>query len=259
MQDPDDVVERLAVHRVARVRRVEHRLERLLRRQRDRDRGHLGARHHHVGDLLVGEVEDLVEHLLLLVLDLALLGRAREQHPQLGLRVSLALGARRLELERTQDHLGRPLEQPDQRPEHDEEHADGARDPEGGALRVPERDPLGNELADHHVQVRDHEQREHDGEERRHDRVEAVGEHLLAERADRQGRDRHAQLHRGDEPRRVTGDAEHAARLTVPLVDELHDPRPARRDEAVLGRHEERVQDDQPGQGQQLERECGAS
>ena len=30
-----------------------------------------GARHHHVGDLLVGEVEDLVEHLALLFLDLA--------------------------------------------------------------------------------------------------------------------------------------------------------------------------------------------
>ena len=96
MEDADDVVERLAVDRVARVRRVEHRLERLLRRQVDRDRDHLGPRHHHVGDLLVGEVEDLVEHLLLAVLDLALLGRAREQHPQLGLGVRLVLGAGRL-------------------------------------------------------------------------------------------------------------------------------------------------------------------
>ena len=99
VQDADDVVERLAVHRVARVRRVEHRRERLLRRQLDRDRDDLGPRHHHVGGVLVAEDEDLVDHLLLLVLDLALLARAREQHAQLGLRQRLALGARRLEPE----------------------------------------------------------------------------------------------------------------------------------------------------------------
>ena len=93
----------LAVDRIARVRRVEHGGERLLRRQLDRDGDDLGPRDHHVGDVLVAEDEDLVDHLLLLVLDLALLRRAREQHPQLGLGQRLALCARRLEAEHVQD------------------------------------------------------------------------------------------------------------------------------------------------------------
>jgi hypothetical protein len=76
VEHADDVVERLAIHRVAGVRGVEHGRERLLGRQLRRDRDDLGARHHHVGDVLVAEHEDLVDHLLLLVLDLALLTRA---------------------------------------------------------------------------------------------------------------------------------------------------------------------------------------
>ena len=76
VQDPEDVVERLPVHRVARVRRVEHEPQRLLRGHLDRQTDDVGPRHHHVGRLLLGEVEDLVEHLLLDRLDLAdVLGR----------------------------------------------------------------------------------------------------------------------------------------------------------------------------------------
>ena len=45
------------------------------------------------------------------------------------------------------------------------------------------------------------------------------------------------------------------ARAAVALALELADPRAPRRDEAVLGRHEERVQQDQPGEGEKLERE----
>ena len=44
-------------------------------------------------------------------------------------------------------------------------------------------------------------------------------------------------------------------RAAVALAVELADPRAPRGDEAVLGRHEERVQQDQPGEGEQLERE----
>ena len=65
VEDADDLVERAAVDGVARVRRFDHGLQRLLGRQVDGERDHLGPRHHHVGDFLVGEVEDLVEHLLL--------------------------------------------------------------------------------------------------------------------------------------------------------------------------------------------------
>src|SRR5579862_6992277 len=80
-------------------------------------------------------------------------------------------------------------------------------------------------------------------------------EHLLAEGADRQAGDRDAELHCGDEPRRVARDAPHRARAAVALVLELEDARAARRDEAVLGRDEERVQEDEAREGDKLERE----
>ena len=94
VEDADDVLGRLPVDRVARVRRLQHRPQALLGRQVGGQRDDLGPRHHHVLGLLVGEVEDLVEHLLLLLLELALDRRALEQHLQLGLRVDRALGSR---------------------------------------------------------------------------------------------------------------------------------------------------------------------
>ena len=63
------------------------------------------------------------------------------------------------------------------------------------------------------------------------------------------------ELHRRDEPRRVLRDPQDGAGALVALVLELHDPRAARRDEAVLGRDEEAVQKHQPEQGQHFEQE----
>ena len=87
VQHADDLVERAAVDGIARVRRLEHRLSACSGGKLDGERDDLGPRHHDVADLLVGEVEDLVEHLLLALLDLAPLGRLADEHPQLGLRV----------------------------------------------------------------------------------------------------------------------------------------------------------------------------
>ena len=223
---------------------------------RSRARRTSGRGDHHVGDLLVGEVEDLVDHLLLAALDLALLRRAREQHPQLGLRVGLVLGARRLLAERAQHELGRALQQPDQRPKHEEEAAHRRRDGERRPLGMAERDPLRHELADHDVEEGDDQQRE---DRRRANvamhRLEEVREHRLAEGADRQRGERDAELHRRDELRRVAVILQHGARAAVALALELADARAPRRDEAVLGRHEERVQQDQAREGEQLEGE----
>ena len=165
----------------------------------------------------------------------------------------LVLGAGRLEPQHAQDQLGRFLKQPDQRPEDEEEPADRGRQPERRPLGMAERDPFRHELADHDVQVRDDQQREDDGEERRHHRVETAREHLFAECADGQRGDRHAELHRGDEARRVARDAQHGSGAAIALVLELHDPRAPRGDEPVLGRDEERVQEEQPEQGQHLQ------
>jgi len=105
------------------------------------------------------------------------------------------------------------------------------------------------------VQVGDDQQRQDHGEDRGHQPVELLGEHLLAEGTDRQAGERDAKLHRGDEPRRVARDLEDEAGALVALVLELHDPRPPRRHEAVLRRDEERVREQQPEQGKNLEEE----
>ena len=55
----------------------------------------------------------------------------------------------------------------------------------------------------------------------------------------------HAELHRSDEARRIGHDPHDRAGPAVALLRELLDPRPARRDEPVLGRHEIGVQQDQ--------------
>src|SRR6185437_13747491 len=61
--------------------------------------------------------------------------------------------------------------------------------------------------------------------------------------------------HGGDEARRIGGDPQHRAGSLVALMLELHDPRAPRGDEAVLGRDEERVQEDEARDSEQLEGE----
>ena len=258
MENADDVVERLAVDREARVRRVEHGRERFLRRHLDRDRDDVGLRDHHVGDVLVPEVEDALDQLALAVLDLALRGRAGEEHPQLGLRMDVALGAGRMEAERVEGPVGRRPQQPDDRAEDDEEAAHRPRDPERRSLRMPERRALRHELAEDDVEEREDPVGEDDRERRRHPLVELLRQRRLAERSDSERGERDAELHRGNEPPRIRRDAQDAARAPVALVLQLDDPRPPRRDEAVLRRHEERVEQDQESDPDQLQRKSHA-
>ena len=206
MQHADDVLRLVAVHGVARVRRVEHRLQALLRRKLDRERDHLGPRPHHVVRLLVGEVEDLVEHLLLLLLELALDGRALEQHLQLGLGVDGALAARRLHPEQAEGRVARFLQEPDQRPEEPDEAAHGGSHPQRELLGALQRQPLRHELAGDDVEEREDEQRQDHRDHRRRDRVEDLQERVLAQSTDCQRGDGDAELHRGDERRRLVRD-----------------------------------------------------
>ena len=103
------------------------------------------------------------------------------------------------------------------------------------------------------MEERDHDESDRDGEEGGEDGVENRGEYRLAEGADSERGERDAQLHRGDEPRRAGDDLEHVAGAAVALLLQLDDFRPARGHEAVLGGHEERIQEQQPDKGGQLE------
>jgi hypothetical protein len=63
-----------------------------------------------------------------------------------------------------------------------------------------------------------------------------------------------SKLHRGDEARRVADDAQDGPRAAAALLGELLDPRPPGGDQAVLGRHEVAVQQDQHRHGEEFER-----
>ena len=257
VQDADDVVERAAVDRVARVRRLDHRGQRFLRRQVDRERDHLGPRHHHGRDLLVGEVEDLVEHLLLLLLDLPLLGRAREQHLQLGLGVDLHLAAGRLEPERragstslercsTQISGLKTTKKP----------RTGVETASATPLRVAEGDALRHELADHDVQEGDDQEREHE----RRSRSPRAGRRPAPAPARRAHRSPGwcavtpsciAAMKRGG----FATIRSTARALRLPCCASSLDPRAPCRDERVLGRDEVAVQQNQRRDGEEFEEE----
>ena len=237
-----------------------HGLETLLRREVDRERDHLGPRHHDVGDFLVREVEDLVEHLLLLAFELSRLGGAGKEHLQLGLGVrGAAVLTRRLETQDAQRKVGRFLQDPDQRLEDDEEPGHRGRHDERDGLRVAERHALRDQLADHDVQVRDDQEGEAIRDDRGRDRVEHPREDRLADGTDTQARDRDAELHGRDESRRVRGDAQDDAGPTASLVAELGEARASRGDQGVLGRDEERVQQEQASDCEELKAESHAA
>ena len=215
-----------------------------------------GFAHHHVGDVLVPEVEDAFDQLALAVLDLAPRGRAGEEHPQLGLGVHVALGAGRLR-GRAPARIRSVAFRSSQitGPKTTKNPRTGARDPERRPLRMPERGALRHELAEDDVEEGEDRVGEDDREHRRHPLSNSLRQRRLAESADSERGERDAELHRGDEPARVGRDVQDAARAAVALVLQLDDPRPPRRDEAVFRRDEERVEQDQESDPDELQRE----
>ena len=168
--------------------------------------------------------------------------------------MGLALDEPRIDADGPLCKLAGALEHPDQGLEDEEEHAHGRRDPERDPLGVAERDALRNELADHHVEERDDQEREQYSEDGREPLVEQPRKHRLAERADRERGERHPELHRGDEVRRVARDRENRAGSPAALVRELFHAGATHGDERVLARDEERVEEDQDDDCEQLER-----
>ncbi len=261
MEDADDVVEVAVVHRVARVRVAQHVLHRRDRVEPDRQRDDVGPRDHDLAHLGVREVEDLADHLLLRRLEQPDATRAVHQQPQLLLAVGALELVGRRNAEQPHQQLRQPVEEPDERPEHDEEHPDGAGHGEGDALGARQRVRLRDDLADHDVQDRDHDERE-GHRDRRGDAGRHVTEEILeqprhrrlADGAESQRADRDAELHRGDEVRRVGDDLAHDACALVALPDQLVEARVTHRDERVLRGHEERVPQDYDDDRAELER-----
>jgi hypothetical protein len=192
--------------------------------------------------LLVGEVEDLVEHLLLLLLDLAVLARAPKHQLQLRFGKDAFLASRaRLDPEEPREGVRGFLEEPDEGVRGNVERLHGKRDPERGRLVPLERDRLRHELAERDVQVRHDRESQAERETGREDGLEIVLEERLTHGAEQQRKERNPELNRPDEADRVVHNPQRDPRPQVPLGSELVEPRPARRHERVLGRDEERV------------------
>ena len=109
--NPIDVVLRLAEHRVARVRQVDHDPRRLVRRQRRVEELHLGARHHHLAHLALPRLEHVVDELALLRRERLLRG---QDAAQLVVGDELLVGVR-VAAERAHEEVGRARQQPDER------------------------------------------------------------------------------------------------------------------------------------------------
>ena len=267
VQDPDDVVEVLLEHRIAGERMVEHDPQNLRDRQLGRHRDDVGPRDHHVGGVLVGELEDLVQHRLLVGLEHALLAARRHEHLELLLRVDERETRRRADADPPQHRAAGLDQHPDERTEEGVEPVDRPGDDERDALGVLERERLRDDLAHHDVEEAQDDERRDDRDGRRHARVPAsreeverraedVRHHGLADGAERQARERDAQLDRRDEARRVVDQAQHAGRGTAALGLQLLEAGAANRDKRVLGGDEESVRRDNQRHRHELEGGC---
>ena len=253
VQEADDVVKRPPVDRVTRERRVDHRGEALVGREVDRERHDLGPRHHHLVDLLVREVEDLVEHRLFFLVDDAGVLGGRDHHPNLVLVRDDDPCRGRRDAEEARERVRGFLQEPHDRIRADVERLDRERDPERRVLVLRERDGFRHELAEDDVQVRDDREREDEGDRRRERGVEEVLDERLADRTegDREGGD--SELDRADEAHGIVHDPKSDPCPSAPLGGELRQTRAPGRYERVLGRNEERVPRDEQENGEDLE------
>ena len=224
VQDADDLVDGVTVGRVARVGRVDDGVQALLGREVDRDHHDLGLGDHDVVGLLVGEVEDLVDQLLLDLLDAARLPALGDDHPDVLLGVGVHARGRRLDPEQLRDRIRGHLEQRDNRLCTAREQLDRRREPDRESLCPLERDRLGHQLAEHHAQVGQDHEREREGEARRQDRVEVALEQRCPDGAHRDAEDGDADLDGADEDDGSVHQAQRGARAAATAFGALPQP-----------------------------------
>ncbi len=245
VEDAHDVVERLAIHGVPGVRRVDDCAQRFLGRHVHGDRNHVGTRHHHRRDLLRGEVEDLVEHLLLGLLELADVLGGGDAVPDVLSGVRDHPGRRGLDPQDAQDAVGRLLQQPDERMrdacEPVERYGEGDRQ----HLGLLEGDCLRNELTQHDGEIRQDRERDQEGDGGGKWRLEEPGEQRLADGTEKDRRHGDPDLNRRDEPNRVVHEAKRRPGAAAAALRPLLEPAAPPGDERVLGRHEDRIPQDQ--------------
>ncbi len=249
MQEPEDVVEAVVDHRVARVRGVRHDVERLRDRQVRLHERDLTARAHDLAQRAVACSEDVVEDASLHVLEAAV---ARDDPAEL-LLAHLLVARRRVAAQKLDDDVGRAGQRPHRRAHEPREPVEGWRDEGRELLRALQRNALGHELAQDEREVRDDE-RERDERRRlrcslgqacaHEERGDVRRERRGAERRREEPGDGHADLHRREEPVRVTRQLRRAGLAPALLGHAVHLGL-AQRDESHLRAGEDTADEDE--------------
>ena len=206
--------------------------------------------------------EGALDHVLLgLVHEAGVPARRHEQFQLLG-RVEAPLLAAAFEADRPHDGVAQRIQHRDPRPEQRQHRAERPDDPERGRLRALEREAFRHEFAEHDVEDRDERKgathrdglgtRRRPGPQQRQRGYDGARQGCLAGPAERQGRDRDAELSRREAVVEARDGTVQQTRGAVALGDEFLDPGPAHADEREFRRHEEAVGGDEPEHGQHL-------
>ena len=232
-----------------------------LERQRERLAGggpggqprDVGGGDHHVTRLLAGEVEHVVQELLLGARDHAARLGLVDQRAQL---VGAADGVARDDVahaERPQEPLRGALQDPDDRAQDLGHQLDRRRHPDREPLRAVERERLRHQLAEHDREVGD----DAEGDDEPGPVGQPVAEQAAHERlADRAGEDAERgdpDLHGGDHADGVAHQAQRGARARMPVLRHGRDRAAARRHDRVLADDEEGVPADEGEDGEDAE------
>ena len=203
-------------------------------------------RNHDLVNAALAELDDRVDHLLLLGLQDALVAAALDDELEL-LRGDLG-AARDVRPERPDEEPGEPREQPHEGRQETPEEVDRPRQQERGPVRVGQGERLGHELADDDREERDEARHDHEG-----DRVgaplergnaadelgQAAGEGDRGDRGRQEADERDRDLDDRQEPARILDEAADAGRAPAALVDELVHAAAADRHQGDLGGDED--------------------
>ena len=203
VEDPDDVVERAAVHGIAREGGIHDGAQRLLGRHVDRDADDLGSWNHDRRDFLGREVEDLVEHLLLRLVQLAHVLGSGDRVPNVLTRVRDHPGRRRPDAQKPKHGIGRDLEHPDDRMQEAAEVVERNREHNSERLGLLERHRLRHQLAEHDREVGEERECNEEAHRYRQRRLHQIRDQRLADRTDEDGEDGDPELRARDEPNRL--------------------------------------------------------
>ncbi len=225
----------------------------------------IDARHHHLMDPALAELQDGADHLFLFRLDDALLAAPLDQDPDLvaGQPVLVYLA----HAQDASGGVGDGGQQRDQGPQYPAQQDDRPADEQRVSLRVGQRQPLGHELAEddgHQAdESRDQEQGDDTGlvlqrRDAGDDRLEGDGQVRAGVGRRQEADEGDADLDDRQEATGIGDEARHASSTPVALLHHLLKPAAPDRDQGDLRCHEERVDEDERADDEQLAHELAA-